>query len=131
MIRRPPRSTRTDTLFPYTTLFRSRELFLAMNATALYAPDPGPETNPAAFPAAYARLAALTLPAQVPCGDGASPPLPQRCVNLVQALSRALGPVIRGTAHIPHLAPPAPYSRHPHAFPSGPDAPVHDSTAHP
>src|SRR3546814_2275546 len=33
MIRRPPRSTRTDTLFPYTTLFRSR-------------PDPG--TVPAA-----------------------------------------------------------------------------------
>src|SRR3546814_9373233 len=29
MIRRPPRSTRTDTLFPYTTLFRSliQELF--------------------------------------------------------------------------------------------------------
>src|SRR3546814_8490913 len=25
MIRRPPRSTRTDTLFPYTTLFRSSE----------------------------------------------------------------------------------------------------------
>src|SRR3546814_6199466 len=25
MIRRPPRSTRTDTLFPYTTLFRSME----------------------------------------------------------------------------------------------------------
>src|SRR3546814_4665472 len=29
MIRRPPRSTRTDTLFPYTTLFRSLELELA------------------------------------------------------------------------------------------------------
>src|SRR3546814_1961239 len=27
MIRRPPRSTRTDTLFPYTTLFRSLMLF--------------------------------------------------------------------------------------------------------
>src|SRR3546814_18093112 len=27
MIRRPPRSTRTDTLFPYTTLFRSPLLF--------------------------------------------------------------------------------------------------------
>src|SRR3546814_2897170 len=27
MIRRPPRSTRTDTLFPYTTLFRSRSAF--------------------------------------------------------------------------------------------------------
>src|SRR3546814_2668643 len=26
MIRRPPRSTRTDTLFPYTTLFRSGEV---------------------------------------------------------------------------------------------------------
>src|SRR3546814_8483291 len=27
MIRRPPRSTRTDTLFPYTTLFRSASIF--------------------------------------------------------------------------------------------------------
>src|SRR3546814_14340517 len=26
MLRRPPRSTRTDTLFPYTTLFRSQPL---------------------------------------------------------------------------------------------------------
>src|SRR3546814_8300272 len=26
MTRRPPRSTRTDTLFPYTTLFRSQEI---------------------------------------------------------------------------------------------------------
>src|SRR3546814_6179663 len=26
MIRRPPRSTRTDTLFPYTTLFRSQQI---------------------------------------------------------------------------------------------------------
>src|SRR3546814_16253261 len=28
MIRRPPRSTRTDTLFPYTTLFRSHQVVL-------------------------------------------------------------------------------------------------------
>src|SRR3546814_8615700 len=28
MIRRPPRSTRTDTLFPYTTLFRSTKRFI-------------------------------------------------------------------------------------------------------
>src|SRR3546814_3862693 len=33
MIRRPPRSTRTDTLFPYTTLFRS--LVLAHRAAQL------------------------------------------------------------------------------------------------
>src|SRR3546814_5278279 len=30
MIRRPPRSTRTDTLFPYTTLFRSRKRLVAL-----------------------------------------------------------------------------------------------------
>src|SRR3546814_4863969 len=31
MIRRPPRSTRTDTLFPYTTLFRSGEAMTPPN----------------------------------------------------------------------------------------------------
>src|SRR3546814_11558865 len=30
MIRRPPRSTRTDTLFPYTTLFRSVQPWLVL-----------------------------------------------------------------------------------------------------
>src|SRR3546814_2582581 len=34
MIRRPPRSTRTDTLFPYTTLFRSRSLTPSFPASA-------------------------------------------------------------------------------------------------
>src|SRR3546814_13485267 len=29
MIRRPPRSTRTDTLLPYTTLFRSNDRYIA------------------------------------------------------------------------------------------------------
>src|SRR3546814_4890823 len=43
MIRRPPRSTRTDTLFPYTTLFRSpgrkteREWLWGDTATYFYA----------------------------------------------------------------------------------------------
>src|SRR3546814_11846216 len=45
MIRRPPRSTRTDTLFPYTTLFRSFVTWIALilGATAAHAqlaPDP-------------------------------------------------------------------------------------------
>src|SRR3546814_1294762 len=31
-IRRPPRSTRTDTLFPYTTLFRSISIFAILGA---------------------------------------------------------------------------------------------------
>src|SRR3546814_20825660 len=33
MIRRPPRSKRTDTLFPYTTLFRSLEVLVAAAAS--------------------------------------------------------------------------------------------------
>src|SRR3546814_16647758 len=33
MIRRPPRSTRTDTLFPYTTLFRSKHLLPRLLST--------------------------------------------------------------------------------------------------
>src|SRR3546814_3619390 len=33
MIRRPPRSTRTDTLFPYTTLFRSEDSSGSVNLT--------------------------------------------------------------------------------------------------
>src|SRR3546814_13838549 len=33
MIRRPPRSTRTDTLLPYTTLFRSSGKTTTLNAT--------------------------------------------------------------------------------------------------
>src|SRR3546814_7485439 len=41
MIRRPPRSTRTDTLFPYTTLFRS---------------PPGEKITALVTPAGHARL---------------------------------------------------------------------------
>src|SRR3546814_5544743 len=40
MLRRPPRSTRTDTLFPYTTLFRSAgESFLGSTAIHTAVPD--------------------------------------------------------------------------------------------
>src|SRR3546814_10241566 len=47
MIRRPPRSTRTDTLFPYTTLFRSGRLgavvviFFDLRLTGLHQMDVG------------------------------------------------------------------------------------------
>src|SRR3546814_12578882 len=48
MIRRPPRSTRTDTLFPYTTLFRSTAVqpqhFSKMSAAE---PDAGPAAGKA------------------------------------------------------------------------------------
>src|SRR3546814_8353316 len=36
MVRRPPRSTRTDTLFPYTTLFRSFLLQLLLAGAQLF-----------------------------------------------------------------------------------------------
>src|SRR3546814_11365284 len=41
MFRRPPRSTRTDTLFPYTTLFRSGLLW--------YAPDQDPSRGDSVY----------------------------------------------------------------------------------
>src|SRR3546814_16806362 len=41
MIRRPPRSTRTDTLFPYTTRFRSG----AADASGRRAPEADPGTE--------------------------------------------------------------------------------------
>src|SRR3546814_7631442 len=43
MVRRPPRSTRTDTLFPYTTLFRS----LCQVAERLRGDDEDAESDPA------------------------------------------------------------------------------------
>src|SRR3546814_1960035 len=36
MIQRPPRSTRTDTLFPYTTLFRSLDAFACASVRAAW-----------------------------------------------------------------------------------------------
>src|SRR3546814_19288691 len=40
MIRRPPRSTRTDTLFPYTTLFRSLSRHRLLLLAACRGPQP-------------------------------------------------------------------------------------------
>src|SRR3546814_6112878 len=54
MIRRPPRSTRTDTLFPYTTLFRSvRSMpfvtFTAAPARSCHAKRTEPSSSPSAL----------------------------------------------------------------------------------
>src|SRR3546814_6466936 len=53
MIRRPPRSTRTDTLFPYTTLFRSRGPAIPSARTpfnAVFASMGTASTRPAVVP---------------------------------------------------------------------------------
>src|SRR3546814_17327225 len=79
MIRRPPRSTRTDTLFPYTTLFRSDRRNRTLQPRRL-APGGGgggghDERPPAAddgrtdalpAPSRHADLA--LLPLREPCG---------------------------------------------------------------
>src|SRR3546814_3842868 len=52
MIRRPPRSTRTDTLFPYTTLFRSRACGLRprSRSVAVLRSSAGPPSGGCGFP---------------------------------------------------------------------------------
>src|SRR3546814_5729193 len=59
MIRRPPRSTRTDTLFPYTTLFRSILMLAAPAAAQEAAEVPG---NPLDWYAAKEAAAAPHAP---------------------------------------------------------------------
>src|SRR3546814_12658717 len=59
MIRRPPRSTRTDTLFPYTTLFRSLRAIFSGFVTALVAAAMLP-----AIPTARAQVITNTASAQ-------------------------------------------------------------------
>src|SRR3546814_11241916 len=67
MIRRPPRSTRTDTLFPYTTLFRS---WGSMDGGSLAVP----------------RFRIFASP------DGPAPPPPHAATDTIAAASRAVTP---------------------------------------
>src|SRR3546814_15203704 len=48
-IRRPPRSTRTDTLVPYTTLFRSRHVVWKQDLVPIVVCDRRLEMNQAAY----------------------------------------------------------------------------------
>src|SRR3546814_3717552 len=100
MIRRPPRSTRTDTLFPYTTLFRSRELrnfverasvlhggetlgaedvAMLLNPTAAFAPRYAVPGSPAAVSASAEDFAAAPLASAAPT---AKTPAPGRPIDL-------------------------------------------------
>src|SRR3546814_18623286 len=62
MIRRPPRSTLTDTLFPYTTLFRSCKPFSSLDhgpesSSGTARGPPGPTNHPVACPDGWACTA--------------------------------------------------------------------------
>src|SRR3546814_16149127 len=72
MIRRPPRSTRTDTLFPYTTLFRSGNAATARDS--FVAP---PFHHPGSIPPALREW----IPDQVRDDAGKSRGRPIRMVN--------------------------------------------------
>src|SRR3546814_2728919 len=54
MIRRPPRSTRTDTLFPYTTLFRAADDYAVDTAADVAAAEAAADAAEAAADAAVA-----------------------------------------------------------------------------
>src|SRR3546814_5854943 len=80
MIRRPPRSTRTDTLFPYTTLFRSSLVTAAVryaNAEGCsvlagdrngHHPPRRTVAHPAAHPVAHQPRRRLWRQRLFPCG---------------------------------------------------------------
>src|SRR3546814_9438728 len=55
MIRRPPRSTRTDTLFPYTTLFRSHAAHPGSGDDAIGRTPDSPDRNAIAVHSKTAR----------------------------------------------------------------------------
>src|SRR3546814_11047941 len=61
MIRRPPRSTRTDTLFPYTTLFRSTGRRSAMRGVSVRPWFPLPSLTGDAAAKATAHRANRTI----------------------------------------------------------------------
>src|SRR3546814_4220800 len=123
MIRRPPRSTRTDTLFPYTTLFRSpgqaaevdrgaRRAIRVSAARIGVPPDgfPRGRTRPGvrqrgvwgaqARPAAAAAPKRLLFPAPVPLVQHALGPVQRISLSVVDAqLAQQLDDEI-GRAHV-------------------------------
>src|SRR3546814_13062597 len=64
MIRRPPRSTRTDALFPYTTLFRSRKLLdPSQDSSGLH------QQSLSVDPSSYAELPSFTQKQRISRGS--------------------------------------------------------------
>src|SRR3546814_1174876 len=95
MLRRPPRSTRTDTLFPYTTLFRSRQVQTSENTLLQSPPSESTEPPRAAWqisaPEIYHPLTVGALqPAHGKGGRRHAPPPPTRLNFRLRADIRTL-----------------------------------------
>src|SRR3546814_7585367 len=88
MLRRPPRSTRTDTLFPYTTLFRSplRHLHREMDVTAL-----GPAID---LPAAGEHAVVAEVERRILDDDALVPIILDRVRKIDQDMARPLPEMI-------------------------------------
>src|SRR3546814_5297335 len=71
MLRRPPRSTRTDTLFPYTTLFRSHASAISSASAA----ERGATPTPIVVSAPTVR------PTPTPLPDYCDPAYPDFCIR--------------------------------------------------
>src|SRR3546814_14647475 len=103
MLRRPPRSTRTDTLFPYTTLFRSSAFAKLERDSASAMPKPAdPHTVPhqataerrrprprtVDLTAAVAETSAVAALAGTIDAGRAPHPHPRRCSGLPEWFER-------------------------------------------
>src|SRR3546814_21114399 len=102
MVRRPPRSTRTDTLFPYTTLFRSSPLgwLPALNERK--------RPSPSRWRIASARM----LRAELPVHSNST----LNSLSVIAFSSTAAGKfgdqrLAQRRAAVPALFPPAPHQR--------------------
>src|SRR3546814_10061969 len=120
MIRRPPRSTRTDTLFPYTTLFRS--VLLGGGGFVLHPPEVA-EVGRAQVAAQVAHVVVAALdvvrlrvagerglvqpgPRDQVGDDAPAGRLAQQPAQIVlPLLPGALGPSVAASAHGPPSAP--------------------------
>src|SRR3546814_12483179 len=112
MIRRPPRSTRTDTLFPYTTLFRSATAAQLADVRLQLAEGPAAQARTLRRLGNAAKLVAdKGVAAIVPLGRPqidadvelvaalAQPPeLPQRVRGLARRVADAFGQIGRASS---------------------------------
>src|SRR3546814_17124351 len=110
MIRRPPRSTRTDTLFPYTTLFRSAQNAAAGAMTpANQALDQAKQQAGAAADAALAKAQGAVDQAQADIQNGVTGALDRAGEKMDDAPALWLGRGScrgRGLPHVWNLAVP-------------------------
>src|SRR3546814_7694828 len=95
MIRRPPRSTRTDTLFPYTTLFRSLIHRIHGRIFVVREGNPIAESTPSSHAATCRGLAVAVYDATERIGVDSSEARPDVWISRSQLFERPLEELVR------------------------------------